>query len=455
MGARLNPRGDRLDLEPARTNNASAPVPRLTTPTLRATACTGPTSSNQATAEVAEALLEDIPEAIERGLSAIRAEAPDYFALADHDPVFVDLSRRAYGDHLKALWTGLRDGSESVLYAPPPFVIGEASQCADLGISIGTMLHNLRLSHRLMMNELMDRAECVVADDALRTKVLRRGHEWLFRYFDWIAAEVTAAHQRARDARFRGRERRRQQLILRILRGEKAVDGGELAYPLSHQHVGVVAWGSHAEEGIRSLSERTGAAILIMGNTNDVAWGWLGAASLELPKARVVARCLADGTRIALGSVQRATDGFRVTHRQVVEAWRVARCTDARVTCFRDVEVLALMTHDTKMACDFVQHQLGPLGGDDARSQLLRETMRTYFDVGMNAVAAAALLKVNDRTVAYRVKRVERLLGESIRTRRNELSLALRLRELLPAMTGPAPRSPLYDIDAAAATPIS
>lgn len=68
-----------------------------------------------------------------------------------------------------------------------------------------------------------------------------------------------------------------------------------------------------------------------------------------------------------------------------------------------------------------------PLAADDARSRLLRETLRAYFDAGQNAAAAAAALGVHERTVTYRLRSIEERLGRPLRTRRDELGVALRL----------------------------
>ena len=97
------------------------------------------------------------------------------------------------------------------------------------------------------------------------------------------------------------------------------------------------------------------------------------------------------------------------------------------MTTFADVALLALTLQDPTLAREFVRCELGPLAGDDTRSQLLRETLRAYFDAGQNAAAAAAALGVHERTVTYRLRSIEERLGRPLRTRRDELGVALRL----------------------------
>ncbi len=112
--------------------------------------------------------------------------------------------------------------------------------------------------------------------------------------------------------------------------------------------------------------------------------------------------------------------------------------TDAPVTHFDDVELECPLLADERAARAFVASQLAPLdtGRDGTK---LRETLDAYFACAFNASAAAATLKVNDRTIAYRLNDIEQLLGRSVRTRHTELQAAIRLERILGNMApGPA-----------------
>jgi purine catabolism regulator len=59
----------------------------------------------------------------------------------------------------------------------------------------------------------------------------------------------------------------------------------------------------------------------------------------------------------------------------------------------------------------------------------LIETLQTYFDCGCNRRETARRLHLADRTVAYRLERIEDLLGHGLEDeagRRLELALTLR-----------------------------
>ena len=64
-------------------------------------------------------------------------------------------------------------------------------------------------------------------------------------------------------------------------------------------------------------------------------------------------------------------------------------------------------------------------------SGILRKTLATYVQHGLNASAAAKSLGINDRTVAYRLKVVEDVTGHSFAGHRFEFEAALRLERIL------------------------
>jgi DNA-binding PucR family transcriptional regulator len=102
----------------------------------------------------------------------------------------------------------------------------------------------------------------------------------------------------------------------------------------------------------------------------------------------------------------------------------------AAITYFDDVELECVLLGDERAARAFVVNQLAPLdaGRDGAK---LRKTLSAYFGCSFNASAAAAKLKVNDRTIAYRLNNIEQLLGRPVRARQTELQAAIRLERVL------------------------
>jgi DNA-binding PucR family transcriptional regulator len=88
------------------------------------------------------------------------------------------------------------------------------------------------------------------------------------------------------------------------------------------------------------------------------------------------------------------------------------------------------------MASDFVRAELGRLAETTERAENLRHTVRAYFAAGNSAAAAATELGVAERTVTYRLRRAEELIGRPLTGRRAELETALRLYDVVDAPEG-------------------
>ena len=267
---------------------------------------------------------------------------------------------------------------------------------------------------------------------------------WLFTYMDWMTRRVSEAYRRERDLLVRDRERRTRQLV-RDLLDDVPIDAARLPYSLEQVHLGVVAWGEAPERALADAAEAAGlrAADGVRDRRDGLGLARRDAgggrargrrARPRRPRPRTASTCppargwsRRPARGWPSGRPARASRGSAASHRQAMSTYRIARETTQPVTTFADVALLALTLQDPTLAREFVRCELGPLAGDDARSRLLRETLRAYFDAGQNAAAAAAALGVHERTVTYRLRSIEERLGRPLRTRRDELGVALRL----------------------------
>lgn len=376
--------------------------------------------------DLAGQLRDDIPGMVERGLAQQRLELPEFF-VRDDDPDFVEVYRQSYQQQLRFMYDGLESGRDLEGYDVPPLALEEARMSANLGIRLGSVLLGYRVSQRLIFDEAIDLVGHRIRDGDLRAAVLRMTSRWLFAYIDWVTPRVTEVYERERDLLVRDRERRKRQLVRDLLDG-MPVDAGQLRYGLDRDHLGLVAWGEEPERALVAIGDATGLALLTVAGTDTTAWGWLGAPEIGSDELRAVRRLEPPtGIRIAIGERGHGPEGFRLTHRQAWNTYRIARDTSDVVTSHSDVALLALTLQDVTLAREFVLRELGPLAEDDERSELLRDTLTAYFASGQNAAAAAAALGVHDRTVLYRLRSIEERLGHPILERREELGVALRL----------------------------
>jgi hypothetical protein len=84
-----------------------------------------------------------------------------------------------------------------------------------------------------------------------------------------------------------------------------------------------------------------------------------------------------------------------------------------------------------------VEHELGPILADARMGTELVETLRVYFDSGENMRETARRLHLANRTVAYRLERIEALLGHPIGAEsRQRLVVALIAHRILGASSG-------------------
>ena len=137
---------------------------------------------------------------------------------------------------------------------------------------------------------------------------------------------------------------------------------------------------------------------------------------------------------VAIGSA--AIDGvlsLAETYADLVDATRTAQRLGVR-GWIPDPERLAverLLLADRELAEAAVRRELGPLLADERMGPELIETLQAYFDAGENIAEAARRLHLATRTVAYRMERIESLLGyppDGVAGRR--LSTALLIKRL-------------------------
>jgi DNA-binding PucR family transcriptional regulator len=140
-----------------------------------------------------------------------------------------------------------------------------------------------------------------------------------------------------------------------------------------------------------------------------------------------------DGIHAALGNPGEGVGGFASTHAEALEARRVATLgrAPARVTLYRDVDLVSLLSGDVGRARRFVEAELGPLAADDDATLRLRATLRAYLDEGSSLVGTARRLGIHENTVKYRVRRCEEALGRPTGERPLKLAAALLLAETL------------------------
>lgn len=359
----------------------------------------------------------------------LREEVPEFY-LRD-DPVL----REAESD---TITTSIRDVLDGISEQRPlperasDTRLREVRLAAQAGVDLHALLRTSRVGQALTWDCILQVADELIPDAARRLPVLRHVSQYHFTWNDRVAASIIDAYQREHHAFYlEGRDRKRRALLRDLLAGIP-VDEAALGYNLRGRHLGVIAWGAGREDAIKKAATSLGLQALTVSGAADTVVGWLGrpttrpSADSDLSMITVP-----PDTFLAVGQYANDVEGMRRTYRQAWQAYRVARIHPQPLTRYSTVALEALVLRDLPAVRDFVVEQLGPLYGKDERARVLRETLRAYFANGQNAASTASVIGVHERTVAYRLRSAEKWLDRSIATARDELSIALRMYDLL------------------------
>ena len=373
--------------------------------------------------ELVDALEARVDDTVAIDLRRLREHLPHELV---GDPVFEERLREFAVASMLAEYEAFRAGALPET-APPTDAFGTRLN-AQLGIPLDWILTGYRVGHRCHWEAWMDLVEGHVQDPDARRELLNRGSKFFFDYVDWISALLTEEYEREREQVHRGRADQRTVLVHQLLNGAEH-DSEMIGWPLEHHHLGMLAWGERPDRTIEELGRALGRPVLVVeSGMQGTRFGWAsGAAPLGAAGERTLSSFSPSDGQLALGLEAAGADGFVITNRQARRAGWVAWSTDDPVTRFRDVALEALAVEDEESARGFVAAELRGFDDQSARSRRLRETLLAYFGADQNAAAAAASLGVHQQTVANRIKAVEELLGSTVRARRGELELALRL----------------------------
>ena len=378
---------------------------------------------------VAAKLSDDIDDLVETMLVRMRDEAPG-FDTATRPELAEGLRASCYGNIRVALQA--LGGDRQPPRNSPAEAMNVARATARADIALEPLLHTYRIGHAVVLERFFALVEELDLSSARRRSATLIGSKYLFAYVDRVVGEVSEEFTTERQRVLRSSIQRRVQLVRDVL-GGASIDSAELGYRLEQEHLAVVVTGPAADASLRDLARRLERSLLTIAMTDDTVWAWLGSlrrcergALHDSVWAQVAGR-----TRYAVGEPAWGISGFRDSHEQALAAHRVAAQLPQPLTRYDDVALEAALLCDTRAARRFVEHELGPLVANDARTCVLRETLGSYLRSGLNAAATAAVLNVSDRTIAYRIHGIEELISRSVLARSSELAAAVRLHRVL------------------------
>jgi hypothetical protein len=264
---------------------------------------------------------------------------------------------------------------------------------------------------------------------------------WLLRGLDLVAAAIADGYIEA-DRELMARRTEARRAFLEELLGAVVSDPAEAAHlrraasrygldPDAKYRLVVVA-GAGDDEAEHVRADRVGGLIgvppVVIRSRGDitlpevVAWhrwiivlvpaDWAGAARLRTALDHVLDdawTALVGPVVVGVGSLARSlarlTATLRAAERLGYRGW---------IEGPDDLAVEELLLVDPELLGAVVGRELGPLLADRRLGDQLVETLRVYLESGQNMRETARRMHLANRTIAYRLERIEQLLGQAI-----------------------------------------
>jgi len=355
-------------------------------------------------------------------LSRVREIVPDRSHLEDAE--YAVGLRAAIGSIVEYALVGAGQGEE--WSGPiPSAAIAQAQLAARIGISLDTVLRRYIAGYALVCDFVMEEAArggLLGQGDSLRRVQMRHAS-----LLDRLIVAVNDQYSREVERAGRSPERRRVELVLRLLAGGHA-DSAELGYELDAWHLGVIATGKNARGAVRGLASALDRELLPVSRGEDTVWGWLGGRRrLGSDIERLLPATWPADVSLAMGEPGRGVKGWRLTHGQAKAALRVVLRRPQSLTRYVDVALLAAALDDEILARSLLEIYLSPLGD---RGSALRATLHAYFAASRSTSSAAKSLGVVRQTVENRLHAAEQVIGRPLHACLSDIEVALCLDEL-------------------------
>lgn len=385
------------------------------------------------TRELAEATLPDVETLIDRLLSAIFTDNPEW---TDYGSVPRDDLREGCRDYLTRvleLLSGRVAGPD-----PADEVVGAiARHRAEQGVPLEVMLRTFRLGGRIVWEALLERAEQtgVAPDDVLDAGTAT----WTV--IDELSSALSTSYRDSEQERVRHDEQRRNALIEDLL-GRRAGDTGfaarvarELELPATGGYLVVVADvrpdGTPALAGPRTVLDALGFRSVWQTKVDTR----IGVVALEQRDAADVVACLrplARGRSAASPAVSGLAEAA-TAYTLAMIALSMAPPTATELVCLDEHYPEALLVRSPDLAQRLVARNLGGILDRPARErEVLLETLVVWLEEDRSTANAAVRLHCHRNTVLNRLHRITELVGRPLHGRAAyvELSLALSVLDL-------------------------
>jgi hypothetical protein len=309
----------------------------------------------------------------------------------------------------------------------PTSLYGQARLAARNGVKLNTVLQRYISGYSLLDGFLEEAAvaEGVIGSPAY--KEIRRVSSILI---GRLVTDIGDQYQDEVGKLATSPESAQIRQIRELLEGER-VDTTQFNYDFGGFHIGLVARGPDSATAIRGLAQALDCVPLIVDPPDSPLWAWLGRrAPPDISRVeKLISKRWPSKSSIAIGEIGGNLAGWRLSHHQAKAGFVLNAKRNSCFFRYGDDPLLATLISNPLLAESFRQMYISPLMAvsDGAK---FRETLRAFFAANRNRASAAVVLGVKRQTVAYRLKRAEKVIGYTVAERAAEIGVALRLDEL-------------------------
>jgi hypothetical protein len=381
-------------------------------------------------AELAKSLLADL-DAVASEINA-RAITQEPRLVDLEDPSWMEAVWHSTHANVGAILSALNFGVPGAATRPSTGALELFERMADQDDGLTIILRGYRIGIAELWQIWAAHAAGEIDDAGELHAVLATSTSHMLGAIDRVSEELVAQWNDTRQRRRQGLDVSPDELVRAALFAGPGADGAlaRLGYDEAAHHLAIALPAELEDAEVARLASKlrliASAESVVL--RSDAAWLlWL---ALDGPLAEHVAAAidteLAFEKPVGASTPTPGLEGFRSSYREALDARHVGglRGTGG-VTRYRDVALLAVLCADHERARALARTELGPLAEDDEVTARLRETLVAYLACGESHVGAAQRLYVHEKTVAYRVRQAEGLLGRRIGERRAELEAAL------------------------------
>jgi hypothetical protein len=363
---------------------------------------------------------------IEQAIFSRISEMPE--PMVSSDPAYLAGVRATVTEALKYSLEGIETDREQVIPIPPE-AARQARRAAREGVRLDTVFRRYAAGNTSLEEFIVAEAADIPNDvlcQVLSDKALR---------FDRLMESVSVEYRDELEQTRQSSAQKQAARILHFLESSSLVGPPDLDYDFDSWHIGMILTGDVGPtmRVLRGAADRAGYRLLTVARDHQTTWAWLGC-SAEPSLAGLVDALDAVASAqasVAVGEPRRGLDGWRQTFREAQAALQVLLYRPQPIARCRDVILVSAVVRDPTLATSLIETYLAPLNGRSDSGEVLRKTLRAYFQANQNANTAAAALRVARHTVERRLRSVEEKVGQTIDTCNAQLQVALWAEELL------------------------